>query len=103
MGSCRGPLLSPIESQVSPQVLLYHLPPSHDMAAPPGPFVKVISHLGHAFPSCCPTPRPAGPQHREAGSEVLPDSDCVIGLVQKLAALVVEHPYVAGTGCKCGK
>lgn len=77
-------------------------------AAPPGPFLKVTFHLGHAFSSCCSVSCLAGPQQREVGSEVVPDSDCVVGLVQKLAALMVEHHcvlprvvLVAGTGCKC--
>lgn len=35
-------------------------------------------------------PCPAGPQHRETGSEV-PDSECVVGLVQLLPPLVGEY------------
>lgn len=64
-----------------------------------------------AEPQLLGPPCPAGPQHRETGSEV-PDTECVVGPVQMLPPLVGEYTPilppsvplsravpVAGNGC----
>lgn len=46
-----------------------------------------------------PPPCAAGPQHRERGSDVVPDSVSAVGLVQKLPPLLSEHPTHMPAGC----
>lgn len=47
------------------------------------------------------SPCPAGLQHRETDSEVMPDSVCVLELVQKLPLLISEHLPYGHLMCPC--